>query len=167
MSDVKTLRLVSAQLTAESLNAFMVYQRSVIASLGSTSAAMATWAGRFAFAHSKALAECGLDALTQQRLRVPVSEFCGKRSASLVVKQRLADAALSTPGPRESFESAEERAPIERATKELARLSNFGDFVDRYGQAAFDLLTMHETELVSLHRELSRLEGAGGHVHAG
>lgn len=169
MSDVKTLRLVSAQLTAESLDAFITYERTVIGALASTSTPTElTWAGRFAFAHGKALAECGLDALTQQRIKVPVSEFCGKRSAWLTVKQRAADAeaALHLAKSHGKPESPKEQALLARATKELARLSSFKDFIDRYGQAAFDLLLARELELVTLHRELSRLEGTGGHVHS-
>jgi len=170
MSDVKTLRLVSAQLTPESVNAFITYQRTVIGSLAITSTpAQATWAGRFAFAHGKALAESGLDALTQQRIKVPVSEFCGKRSASLTVKQRVAnaEAALHAAKSQGKPELAKEQALLGRAATELSRLSNFSDFIHRYGQAAFDLLTARELELVTLHRELSRLEGSGGHVHPG
>ncbi len=168
MSDVKTLRLVSAQLTAESLDAFITYQRTVIGALASTATpTQTTWAGRFAFAHAKALAESRLDALTQQRIKVPVTEFCGKRSASLTVKQRVADAeaALHLAKHQGKPEPAKDQAIFTRATTELSRLSNFKDFIDRYGQAAFDLLTARELELVTLHRELSRLEGSGGHVH--
>lgn len=168
MSDVKTLRLVSAQLTAESINAFITYQRTVIGALASATTPMDTsWAGRFAFAHGKALAESGLDALTQQRIKVPVSEFCGKRSAALTVKQRVADAevALHLAKSQGKPEPAKEQALLTRATSELSRLSNFAEFINRYGQAAFELLTARELELVTLHRELSRLEGSGGHVH--
>ncbi|MBE2249660.1 MAG: hypothetical protein IAE78_08930 [Myxococcus sp.] len=168
MSDVKTLRLVSAQLTQPTLDAFLVYERTVIGALASTWEPPETsWAGRFAFAHAKGLAESGLDPLTQQRIKVPVSEFCGKRSAWLTVKQRVADAeaALHQARAHQQPEPEKERALLARASGELARLGDFSGFIRRYGQQAFELLTERELELVTLHRQLSRLEGPGGHLH--
>ncbi len=168
MSDVKTLRLASAQLTRESLDAFVTYQRSLVSGLTSTSGGEAsTWAGRFAFAHSQALTESTLDALTQQRLKVLVSEYCGKRSAWLTVKQRVADAERIVheanahgrpPPPREL-------ALLERVQAELAKLDDFSAFAHRYGVDALDLLRARDLELVTLHRDLARLEGSGGHLH--
>jgi hypothetical protein len=76
-----------------------------------------------------------------------------------------AEAALHLAKHQGKPEPAKDQAIFTRATTELSRLSNFKDFIDRYGQAAFDLLTARELELVTLHRELSRLEGSGGHVH--
>lgn len=168
MSDVKTLRLASAQLTAESLDAFIVYQRTLIGSLSGTAGPEhTTWAGRFAFAHGKALAESGLDALTQQRIKVLVGEFCGKRSAWLTVKQRVAEAetAVHTARTNGRPPPSKELALIERARAELSRLEDFGAFTERYGPDAFTLLSARELEVVSLHRDLSRLEGSGGHLH--
>lgn len=170
MSDVKTLRLASAQLTAESLDAFLVYQRTLIGSLSGTAGPEhTTWAGRFAFAHGKALAESGLDALTQQRLKVLVGEFCGKRSAWLTVKQRVAEAETVVHTARTNAKSppAKEVALLERARAELSKLEDFSAFVSRYGPEAFSLLSARELEVVSLHRDLSRLEGSGGHLHPG
>lgn len=168
MSDVKTLRLASAQLTREALDAFVTYQRSLVSRLTSSSdGAASTWAGRFAFAHSQALGESKLDALTQQRLKVLVSEYCGKRSAWLTVKQRAADAerlvheakAVGKPAP------PKEMGLLERVNGELARLDDFSAFAHRYGPEALELLRARDLELVTLHRDLSRLEGSGGHLH--
>lgn len=167
-ADVKTLRLVSAQLTAELLDGFTRYQRTLIATLSGTAGPEHTsWAGRFAFAHGKALAESRMDALDQQRVKVLVSEFCGKRSAWLTVKQRAADAELAIHQAKTAGKPVppKEQVLVDRFKKELHRLQDFSAFIDRYGQTAFDLLTARELEIVTLHRELSKLEGSGGHVH--
>lgn len=168
MSDVRTLRLVSAQLTADTLEAFVRYQRALLAALASTTSPEETsWAGRFAFAHASALAEAGLDALTLQRVKVLVTEFCGKRSAWLTVKQRAAgaEAALHHARAHGDEPPKKERALLAKVEGELARLEDFSAFVERYGEAALELLTARELELVSLHRDLTRLEGSGGHLH--
>lgn len=167
-ADVKTLRLVSAQLTADLLDGFVRYQRTLIATLAGTAGPEHTsWAGRFAFAHGKALAESRMDALDQQRVKVLVGEFCGKRSAWLTVKQRAADAELAIQQAKAGGKAVppKEQALVDRFKKELHRLQDFSAFIDRYGQAAFDLLTSRELEIVTLHRDLSKLEGSGGHVH--
>lgn len=167
-ADVKTLRLVSAQLTADLLDGFIRYQRTLIATLSETAGPEHTsWAGRFAFAHGKALAESRMDALDQQRVKVLVSEFCGKRSAWLTVKQRAADAELALQNAKTAGKPPppKELALVERFKKELHRLQDFSAFIARYGQPAFDLLTARELEIVTLHRDLSKLEGSGGHVH--
>jgi hypothetical protein len=168
-ADLKTLRLASAQLTAESLDGFITYQRTLIGTLSGSSAPEQTWAGRFAFAHGKALAESKLDALQQQRIKVLVGEFCGKRSAWLTVKQRAADAELAIKKAQTAGQPppAKELALVERFSSELHRLQDFSAFIDRYGREAFELLTSRELEVVTLHRDLSRLEGSGGHVHPG
>lgn len=168
MSDVKTLRLASAQLTTDLLEGFLVYQRALVGLLStSASGASATWAGRFAFAHSQALAESKLDALTQQRLKVLVSEYCGKRSAWMTVKQRAADAERAVHEAQAHGKPAptKELGLIERVKTELSKLDDFSAFSDRYGGDALELLRTHDLEIVTLHRDLSRLEGSGGHVH--
>ncbi|MBL8921818.1 MAG: hypothetical protein JNJ54_23370 [Myxococcaceae bacterium] len=170
MSDVKTLRLASAQLTAESLEAFLTYQRTLLSALAASGDAQhATWAGRFAFAHGTALAESGLDALTQQRLKVLVSEFCGKRSAWLTVKQRAADAEAAVHQAKAHGRPVPEKEALilSRASAELHRLEDFSPFAARYGPEALELLRGRDLEVVTLHRELSRLEGSGGHLHPG
>lgn len=168
MSDVKTLRLASAQLSPQSVEAFLVYQRTLLAGLaGSSDEAHASWAGRFAFAHARALQESGLDALTQQRVKVAVSEYAGKRSAWLTVKQRVAEAeaALHLAQSQGKPVPTKEAALLARARTELHRLEHFGEFSERYGEGALELLQARELEVVTLHRDLSRLEGSGGHLH--
>jgi hypothetical protein len=168
MNDVKTLRLASAQLSKESVEAFLAYQRTLLSGLASASdEAHASWAGRFAFAHARALQESGLDALTQQRLKVAVSEYAGKRSAWLTVKQRVADAeaALHLAKSQGKPLPAKDAGLLERASHELHRLEDFSAFSERYGPDALASLQAHELELVTLHRDLSRLEGSGGHLH--
>lgn len=169
-ADVKTLRLVSPQLTSESLDAFITYQHTLLGALaGTIGPEHASWAGRFAFAHGKALADSGLDALTQQRIKVLVTEFCGKRSAWLTVKQRAADAEAAVHEAKAHGKPVPEKeaALLARFNAELHRLQDFSAFIERYGQTAFELLTARELEIVTLHRDLSRLEGSGGHVHPG
>lgn len=167
MSDVKTLRLASAQLTAGSLEAFVTYQRTLLSALAGTADPQhSSWAGRFAFAHGKALTESGLDALTQQRIKVLVSEFCGKRSAWLTVKQRVAEAEAAVHRASASGQPPpKEVSLLTRSNAELHRLEDFSAFVDRYGPEALALLEARDLEVVTLHRELSRLEGSGGHLH--
>lgn len=168
MSDVKTLRLASAQLTKQLLESFLLYQRSLVQSLNEGPFdATHSWAGRFAFAHANALRQCGMDPLDQQRIKVLVSDFCGKRSSAQTVQARAREAeqAIAIATAQSAAPPAKEVALLERITSELARLEDFSAFTSRYGEEALSLLRAHETELVELHRALSRLEGTGGHVH--
>lgn len=166
MADLKTLRLASIALTPALLEQYVRYQRVVITELAQP--AGGEWSGRFAFAHGKASAGSGMDALALAKVKALVTEFCGKRSAALAVRERVAEAegALAEakaqglpPPPRES-------ALVERARRELPALEDLRDFEARYGAGARALLAAREAELVTLHRELARLEG-GGHVHRG
>ncbi len=160
MSDVRTLRLASVQLTAGLLGQFLRYQRVVLSELRTH--APGDWAGRFAFAHAKALAESKLDSLTQQKIRVLVSDFCGRRSACLVVKQVIAEnehQLAHTPGDEKAT------AMLQRASRELPKLESLAELESRYGAEAVGLLKADELELVTLHRDLARLEGGPGHVH--
>jgi hypothetical protein len=168
MTDVKTLRLASAQLTPATLEAFLLYQRTLLTGLaGSSDQAHASWAGRFAFAHGRALQESGLDALTQQRIKVAVSEYAGRRSAWLTVKQRVAEAEAALHEAKAHGKAAppKEAALFDRAQTELHRLEDFSAFTERYGPDALAALQAKELEVVTLHRDLSRLEGSGGHLH--
>ncbi len=160
MSDVRTLRLASVLLTPELLTQFLRYQRVVLSELRTHTPG--DWAGRFAFAHAKALSESKLDSLTQQKLRVLVSDFCGRRSAALTVKQAIAESEhqlAHTPGDEKA------QAMLLRAKKELPELENLAEFESRYGAEAVAQLKAEELELVTLHRDLARLEGGPGHVH--
>lgn len=163
MVDVKTLRLASLQLTEELLERFLAYERCLLAALAEA-AHHPDWAGRYAFSHARALAESGLDALTQQHLKAMVADFCGKRTAWLTVKERVAQAELRTASRQAT---AADEVLLSRARAELPRLEDLGDFEARYGAAALELLRSHELELVSLHQHLVRVEGSGGHLHPG
>lgn len=167
MSDVKTLRLASAQLTSQGLDGFLTYQRVLLEGLGSNDPAQASWAGKFAFAHGRALTQSALDALTQQRLKVLVGEYCGKRSALITVQERVSQAEARVTAAIRGGQNVppKEASLVDRARRELTRLGDFSAFIERYGPEAFALLEAHQHELLTLHRELSRLEGSGGHVH--
>ncbi len=165
MSDVKTMRLASVQLTLPLLEQFMKYQRVLLSELAG--ATQYDWAGRFAFAHGRALTESGLDGLTQQKVRVLVSEFCGKRSAWLTVRQRIATAQHHLEESKKDGRAASDKDTqvLERAKSELPRLEDFSEFRHRYGEEAFLLLKSKELELVTLHQDLAHIEGSGGHLH--
>jgi len=166
MADLKTLRLASIALTAGLLDQYVRYQRVVIAELARP--AGGEWSGRFAFAHGRAVAECTFDALTLAKVKALVVEFCGKRSAVLTVRERVARAerALAEAQATGQPPPQKEQALVARARRELPPLEDLRDFEARYGAEARALLLAREAELVTLHRELARLEG-GGHVHGG
>ncbi len=168
MSDVKTLRLASFRLTASSLEAFVTYQRTLMKLLAQTApGADETWAGRFAFAHARALAESTLDALDQQRLKVLVGEYCGRRSAVRTIDARAAEAQRAVDEATTKGHSPQEKdlRILERARAELPRLNDLSAFSQRYGADATALLAERDAELVALHQSLVRLEGSGGHLH--
>lgn len=156
MTDLKTLRLASLQLSPERLDAFVTYQRTLLSAL--SQADHPEWSGRYAFAHGKALAASKLDLVEMGKLKALVAEFCGKRSAVQQVKERVAQA--------EAGGSAKDAQILERARKELHKLDDLKAFSERYGAEATALLQGREAELVELHRALVKQEG-GGHLHAG
>lgn len=149
--DLKTLRLASLQLSAERLEAFVVYQRTVLAELARSP--QGEWSGRYAFAHGHALAASKLDLVELGKLKSLVGDFCGKRSTVQQLKEKL------TAGGDE--------AKLARARQELPRLEDLTPFEERYGKEAVTLLMGRELELVQLHRELAKQEGGAGHLHPG
>lgn len=154
MSDLKTLRLASLQLSPERLEAFVVYQRTLLAELARAPAQ--DWSGKYAFAHAAALSASKLDLVEMGKLKSLVGDFCGRRSALAQVKARI-----------ERGGSTEKDAQVvARARQELHRLEDLRAFEDRYGREALALLLGREVELLDLHRELARREGSG-HVHPG
>jgi len=159
MSDLNTLRLASVKLSPELLAQFLRYQRVVLSELSAHQPG--DWAGRFAFAHARGLTESKLEGLTLQKLRVLVSDFCGRRSAALTVKQRIADAEHQLAAKADP----KTQQLLERARKELPKLEDLTEYEDRYGAEAVALLRSDELELVTLHRDLARIEGGPGHVH--
>jgi hypothetical protein len=148
--DLKTLRLASLQLSAERLEAFVVYQRTLLAELARSSPG--EWSGRYAFAHGHALTASKLDLVEMGKLKALVGDFCGKRSTVAQLKERIA--------------AGGDEAKLARARQELPRLEDLSAFEERYGKEAVTLLMAREAELVQLHRELAKQEG-GGHLHVG
>lgn len=148
--DLKTLRLASLLLSAERLEAFIVYQRTLLTELANSPPG--EWSGRYAFAHGRALATSKLDLVEMGKLRSLVGDFCGKRSAIAQIKARIETA---KPG---------DEARVARARQELPRLEDQSAFEERYGTDALTLLTSREAELIELHRALAKQEG-GGHLH--
>lgn len=149
--DLKTLRLASLQLSAERLEAFIVYQRTLLAELARSK--QGEWSGRYAFAHGHALAASKLDLVELGKLKSLVGDFCGKRSTIQQLKEKLS--------------AGGDAAKLARARQELPRLEDLTQFEERYGKEAVTLLMGRELELVQLHRELAKQEGGAGHLHPG
>lgn len=154
MTDLKTLRLASLQLSTERLEAFVVYQRTLLAELARAPAA--DWSGKYAFAHGHALAASRLDLVELGKLKSLVGDFCGRRSSLAQVRERIARGGTTE----------KDAQIVARAQKELPRLEDLSGFEERYGRDAVALLVAREVELLDLHRELARREGTG-HVHPG
>jgi hypothetical protein len=154
VSDLKTLRLASLQLSPERLEGFLTYQRTLLTELARAPAS--DWSGRYAFAHGRALAASQLDLVELGKLKSMVGDFCGRRSAAQHVKERLA----------KSGDSAKDAQIAERAQKGLPKLDDLSKFTARYGAEAVTLLESREAELLTLHRELAKQEGTG-HLHPG
>ncbi|MFO0600120.1 MAG: hypothetical protein U0228_32730 [Myxococcaceae bacterium] len=149
MTDLKTLRLATIQLSPERLDAFVAYQRTLLAELARS--APGEWSGRYAFAHGHALAASKLDLVELGKLKALIGDFCGKRSTVAQLKERIA--------------AGGDEAKVSRARQELPRLEDLTAFQERYGAEAAALLMARETELVQLHRDLAKQEGGGGHLH--
>lgn len=154
MTDLKTLRLASLQLSPERLDAFVTYEKTLLAELERAPAT--DWSGRYAFAHGRALAASKLDLVELGKLKAMISDFCGRRSAAQAVKDRLASIGSS---PKDAVIA-------ERAKKQLPKLDDLSQFTARHGEEAVRLLQARETELLELHRALAKAEGTG-HLHPG
>ncbi len=154
MTDIKTLRLASLQLSPERLEGFITYQRTLLTELAR--APTTDWSGRYAFAHGRALAACQLDLHELGKIKAMVGDFCGRRSAVLQVKERLTTIS----------DTPKDVQIAERAKKSLPKIENLAPIADRYGADALTLLQAREPELLQLHRELARQEGTG-HLHPG
>lgn len=157
MSDARTLRLAHPDITPEKIEAFVVYQRTLLRSLMDISGD--DWAGRFAFAHAKALKKSGLDPLEQKRTAADAASFCGRRSAIAEVKARIRELEAHRPNL-----SAKEAAMLERAPEELARLEDLSDLEATLGSTTMASFRAREVELLELHRAVASAEGRG-HVH--
>jgi hypothetical protein len=164
MQDVKTLRLASLQLTTDSLQEYLRYQRALLKALAASRER--EWAGRFAFAHGTAMQQAKLDLHSLQKVKAVVADYCGKRTAVQQVKERLEEAkrAVETARGKGREASKKDLQVIERAGKELPGLESEHELEARYGAEAMTLLRAHQAELVTLHRDLSRAEGEQ-HLH--
>ncbi len=157
MSDARTLRLAHPDISPEKVEAFVVYQRTLLRSLMDASGE--DWAGRFAFGHAKALKQSGLDPLDQKRIAAAAASFCGRRSAVSEVKARIRELQAHRPNL-----NAREAAMLERAPEELARLEDLSELEATLGAVTMASFRAREVELLELHRAVASAEGRG-HVH--
>lgn len=148
MTDLKTLRLASLQLSPERLEGFITYQRTLLTELDRAPAP--DWNGRYAFAHGRALAACQLDLVELGKLKAMVGDFCGRRTSAEHVRAHVPKAA-----------DAEKEVKVQ---KHLHKLDDFTQFSSRHGAEALALLQAREAELLELHRALAKQEGTG-HLH--
>jgi hypothetical protein len=150
--DNKTLKLASIQLTEPLLAQFLTYQHALVRELDKT-VGHDDWSGRFAFAHSHALTEAGLDTVTYGKLKALVGDFCSRESSVRQLRDRLAVARAAPSG------SEKESRVVARAEAELPALEADQSLVQRYGAAAVELLSAHGDEVLRLHREVAHREG--------
>lgn len=150
--DLKTLRLASIQLTEALLARYLDYQRVLVRELDK-SPENTDWSGRFAFAHSHALVEAGLDSVTYGKLKALVGDFCSYHANLHGVRERLEKARTAAP------RTPRDEALIARAEKELPALERDTTLADRYGAEAMSLLSSQGAEVLRLHREVARREG--------
>jgi hypothetical protein len=150
--DLKTLRLASIALTDTLLSQYLAYQRALVRELDKTSPDT-DWSGRFAFAHSHALVEAKLDAVTYGKVKALVGDFCSHESTVKQLRERLERAKASPDG------SKKEQQVIARAEVQLPTLEADTSLAERYGKEAISLLSAHGDEVMRLHREVARREG--------
>ncbi len=159
MTDLKTLRLASIQLTRPLLQQFLTYQRTLISELDrNDSPAGAEWSGRFAFAHSHALKTAQLDAVTYGKVKALVGDWCARQGTIEQLRERLR---LSEARVAQAGQAADDKdlKVIERTKLELPALERLSELEDRYGAEAVALLSGVGAEIVRLHREVGRREG--------
>lgn len=160
MSDARTQSLAYPQLNAAQVDAYIVYQRTLLKSLLDSSGD--DWAGRFAFAHAKALKASKLDLLEQKQIGVVAAAYCGRRSSAQAVEERLAQAKAAL---AKGQASPKDMGVIEKAPAELERLDDMSELAQVYGAKTLQLLAAKEAELIELHRSVAKAEGQG-HVHS-
>ena len=158
MSDARTLRLAHPDVPPEKVEAFVVYQRTLLRSLMDASGE--DWAGRFAFGHAKALKQSGLDPLEHKRIAAAAASYCGRRSAVAEVKVRIRDLKARHPNL-----SDRETSILEKAPAELAKLEDLSELEQILGPVTMASFRAREVELLELHRAVASAEGRG-HVHS-
>ena len=157
MTDARTLRLAHPDVTPDQVEAFVVYQRTLLRALMDTSGD--DWAGRFAFGHAKALKASGLEPLAQRRIASSVASFCGRRSAVAEVKARVRELKARHPNL-----SDREASILDKAPAELAKLEDSTELEAILGGVTMASFRAREVELLELHRAVASAEGRG-HVH--
>jgi hypothetical protein len=157
MSDARTLRLAHPDVTPSKVEAFIAYQRSLLHTLMDSSGE--DWAGRYAFAHAKALKASGLDPLEERQIAAAAASFCGRGSAVAEVKSRIKE--LKTRHPNLS---AREASLLDKAPAELARLEDVSELEKTLGSVTVASFQARADELLELHRAIASAEGRG-HVH--
>lgn len=157
MSDARTLRLAHPDVTPEKLEAFMLYERTLLIALMETSGD--DWAGRFAFGHAKALKVANLDPLWERKIAAAAATFCGRCSSAQTVRAKIAEleARRATLTPREA-------SILAKAPAELAKLEDLSELEQSLGPVTLASFKAREVELVELHRAMASAEGRG-HVH--
>jgi hypothetical protein len=156
MRDERTLRLSSAGLTPALRDAYLTYQRELLEALATTG--IGDWAGRFAFAHARALTAAQLDAHSHALAQRVVRAFCGQQVTARHLAARLAELeAVAAPTPKQ-----QERLLSLR--KELPRVSDTSELKALHGAEAVAVLEEKAEALVLLHEALAKAEGAG-HLH--
>jgi hypothetical protein len=158
MSDARTLRLAHPDVPPEKVEAFVVYQRTLLRALMDMSGD--DWAGRFAFGHAKALKASGLDPLEQKRIAASAANFCGRRSAVAEVKVRIRELKARQPNL-----SAREASLLEKAPAELEKLEDLSELESTLGSVTMTAFRAREVELLELHRAVASAEGRG-HIHS-
>ncbi|MBX7114416.1 MAG: hypothetical protein K1X64_08810 [Myxococcaceae bacterium] len=149
MTDLRTLKLVGGTVDTAELQQYIRYQQVLLSALQRHPAT--EWPGRLAFSHSEAMRATGFDDEQKlQRLRVTVTQFCGR---AWVVRELALKKA-----------STKDSAVLERIAKETGKVGDFSEFIERYGQSTFDALKANEEVLVNLHQALASSEGKG-HLH--
>lgn len=157
MSDARTLRLAHPDITPTQVEAFTVYQRTLLRTLMDSSGE--DWAGRFAFGHAKALKESRLEPLEQKQIASAAASFCGRKSAIAEVKARLRELKARHPNL-----SARESSILDKGPAELARLEDLSELEATLGAVTLASFRAREVELLELHRAVASAEGRG-HVH--
>jgi hypothetical protein len=162
VTDLKTLRLASIQLTRPLLEQFLTYQRTLVAELDRTdSPAGAKWSGRFAFAHSHALMAAHLDAVTYGKVKALVGDWCARQGTieQLRERLRLSEGRIAAAEAAGQPPDNKDLKVVERTTLELPALERQTSVEERYGAEAVALLSGVGAEIVRLHREVGRREG--------
>jgi hypothetical protein len=144
-ADVRTLRLSSAPLSADTLAALIRYQEAFLAHAEQPSVGHES----LAVAHQRGLEASGTDVKTVEKGNALLRSYCGHRWTARRLRTRLAELERQPDAP-----SAEK---ARRAREEMDRVEDLEPLARRYGQETIDLLNQHEERLVELHARLQKV----------